>query len=67
MVFKKLVKSGWYVGPDVLRQIFGFLKVKRSAIAKSYELKTFLKEFISSLGMPAHDLDVYMPEEEEEL
>jgi len=55
------------VGPDVLRQIFGFLKVKRSAIAKSNKPMTDLKKFISSLGMPAHDLDVYMPEEEEEL
>lgn len=67
VVYKKLVKSGWIIGADELRQVFSFNKLQASAL-NNYELKKFLEHFIHLLGLRNDDLTIYMePEEDDDL
>ena len=65
VVYKKLVKSGWIIGADELKQVFSFNKL-RAAMLQNYEFRKFLEHFVSMLGLPSDDLSIYMEPEEDE-
>ena len=65
VVYKKLVKSGWIIGEEELKQVFSFNKLKPNVL-QSYELRKFLEHFVTLLGLKADDLSIYMEPDEEE-
>jgi len=57
-IFIKLVKSGWIIGVDELKFLLLKTDCYKRDVDKDPQLKNFLLEFISQMGLPLYEKDL---------